>query len=250
MRREISYLSVLAAAAPLAVSAPPQHATEIRIAGGSGSYAFVTRGCEGEVLSKYRVNYDNAALEVSHKFPAPVRVGARAGLVQLEGGGEPTRYANPFVSLDVPIFSIGAGWVHGDRPFPDDEGGSIDGTASGHVRIGKPKIYFSASYFEGVPLLTSGYVEAGLGKEWRKVHVWAGIARLPSDKGGFVSKVDYNVAGGFALGGTGRLGSSEGISENSFALGLSYRWAHESSPRAPGGSTPAGSTPAPADSTE
>ena len=232
MRREIPFFSVLAAAAPLAVSAPPQHATEIRIAGGSGSYAIVARGCEGNVISKYRADYDNAALEASHKFPGPIRLGARAGLVHLEGG-EPTHYANPFLSLDSPLFSIGAGWVHGDRPFPDDEGESMDGTTSGHVRIGKPKIYFSASYFEGVPLIATGYVEAGLGKEWRKVHVWAGIAGLPYDNAGLATRVNYRVASGLTLDGTGRLGSSEGISENAFALGLSYRWAHESTPGEP-----------------
>ncbi|HEY6221607.1 MAG TPA: hypothetical protein VIX13_03635, partial [Candidatus Eisenbacteria bacterium] len=110
---------MLAAAAPLAVSAPPQHATEIRIAGGSGSYAIVARGCEGE------------------------------------GGGEPTRYASPFVSFDWPGVSIGAGWVHGDRAFPDDEGATFKDAASGHVRFGKPKFYVSASYLEAVPLMTS-----------------------------------------------------------------------------------------------
>ena len=248
MRREIPYLSVLAAAAPLAVSAPPHHATEIRVAAGSGSYAVVARGCEGNVISKYRVDHDNVALDLSHKFPWPVRVGGRAGIVQIEHGGDPTRYVNPFVSLDWPGFSIGAGWARGNRRFPDDEAGSFDHTASGHLRVGTPKFYFSASHFEGVPLLADGYLEAGFGKGWRKTQVWVGVAGLPTDKAGFVTKVDFNVAGGLSLNGTGRLGSSEGIPENSFALGLSYRWSRDSTrPQADGSDSPPGG-PATADS--
>lgn len=250
MRREISYLSVVAVAAPLAVSAPPQHVTEIRVAGGSGTYAAVGRGCEGEVISKNRLSYDNAALEVSHKFPAPVRVGARAGILQLDGFGDATRYVNPFLSLDWPGFSVGAGYLHGDRGFPDEGGDSIDAKVSGHVRIGKPKFYFTASYFEGVPIATAGYAAAGFGKEWPKVHVWLGVGGLLQDKAGFITSVDYKVGGGLALGATGRLGSSEGISENAFALGLSYQWVHKpGSPTlsAPG-TAPARSIPVPADS--
>jgi len=250
MRREIPYLSVLAAAAPLAVSAPPQHVTEIRVGGGSGSFAVVSRGCEGNVITKNRVDYDNAALEVSHKFPAPVRVGARAGILQLDGGGDPTRYVNPFLSFDWPLASIGAGYVHGDREFPDDDGDLADVKASGHVRFGKPSFYFTASYFEGVPIATGGYAAAGFGKEWPKVHAWLGIGGLPHDKAGLITNVDYKFGGRFALGATGRLGSSEGVSENAFSVGISYQWAHGSGSPTPSSpsTAPGGSTSVPPDS--
>ncbi|MGH7680989.1 MAG: hypothetical protein ACRENN_03275, partial [Candidatus Eiseniibacteriota bacterium] len=84
MRRGISYLSVVAVAAPLAVSVPSQHATEVTLSGGTGSYASISRGCNGEILSGYRLDFDNAAVEASHKFPGPWRLGARAGVMDVE----------------------------------------------------------------------------------------------------------------------------------------------------------------------
>jgi hypothetical protein len=233
MRREVTYLSVIAAAAPLAVSAPPQHATEITIAGGQGSYAVVTRGCEGNVITKSRVNYDNAAVEVTHKFPSVFRIGARAGILDLEGSSDATRYVNPYLSADWPGFSIGVGWVFGNHPFPESDGDSTGGSVSAHFRIGKAKKYFTLSYFEDVPLLTPGYLTAGFGGGGRKLHLWFGVGAIPYDNFGFVSRIDYRVAGGLSLGGTGRLGGSESINEHAFALRLSYLWNHggETAPR-------------------
>ena len=224
MRREVAYLSVVAMAAPLAVSAPPQHATEITVAGGSGSYAVVARGCEGNVLSKYRVNYDNAAAEVSHKFPSAIRIGARVGSLDIDGRSEATQYVNPYLSADWPKFSFGAGWVFANHPFPEGGGDSLDGSVSAHIRVGKAKTYFSASYFEDAPLATLGYLTMGLGGGGRKLHLWGGIGVLPYDNFGFVSRVDYRVSGGLSIGASGRLGSSEGVSENAFAFRFSYRW--------------------------
>ncbi len=219
-------------AAPLAVSAPKQHATEIVIAGGSGSYAVITRGCEGQVLSKYRIHYDNAAYEVSHKFPSVVRIGVRGGVLNLEGG-EATEYVNPFLSMDWSGFSIGGGWVHGDTTFPDQGGETFNGRVSGHMRIGRSKRYFSVGFFEDLPLATAGYFSAGFGGGGRKLHVWAGTGYLPYDNWGFVTRVDYRLTGGLVLGGTGRLGGSEGVSESAFGIRLSYQWRHGAEPQPP-----------------
>lgn len=239
MRREISYLNVVAVAAPLAISAPQQHVTEIRVGGGSGSYAVVTRGCEG-VISSERASYDNAALEVSHKFPQPIRLGARVGFFQpdfpetirLGAGEDRIRYANPFVSFDWPMFSIGVGLVRANSAFPFRDGDGIDGTVSGHIRIGKPKTYFSAGYFEEVPLATPGFMTAGFGGGGRKLQLWFGAGIAPYDVVGFVATADYRIGGGIALGATGRLGGTQGISENAFAFRLSYQWSHGRPPSA------------------
>lgn len=267
MRREVTYLSVVAVAAPLAVSAPQQHATEITITGGSGSYAVVTRGCEG-VISKYRVDYDNAAADVSHKFPSAFRIGARAGTLDLGGisdatgnvnpylsSSDATRYVNPYLSLDWTGFSIGAGWLHGDGPIPENGDGNNDTSVSGHIRIGKAKKYFALSYFEDVPLATAGYATAGFGGGGRKFHMWLGTGVIPYDHFGFVGRFDYRLAGGLSLGVTGRLGGSESISENAFALRLSYLWSHGGEPTPPpapalppAGTPPQETPPAPQDS--
>jgi len=241
MRRGISYLSVVAVAAPLAVSAPPRHATEVTLSGGSGSYASISRGCNGEILSRYRVNFDNAAVEASHKFPGPWRLGARAGAMDLESHDPFTqsyhvRYVNPYVSFDEPAISFGLGYFRADHPLPetyDDE--AMHGTwnhGSGHVRVGTPKLYFSAAYLEETPIAASGYVTLGLGKAWRRTHAWLGTGGIPFDHLGLVAKADFRIAGGLAIGGTGRLGSSGGVSENSFGLRISYLLTRGDSARA------------------
>jgi hypothetical protein len=231
MRREISYLSVVAVAAPLAVSAPPQHATEVTVSGGTGSYASIGRGCNGEVLSKYPVDLKDAAVEASHKFPGPWRLGARAGVIDLESkdpfkASYNARYVNPYLSLDWPSISLGVGYFRANHPLPetyDDE--ALHGTwnhASGHVRFGRPNFYFSAAYLEEMPIAAAGDVALGFGKAWRKSHVWLGTGAIPFDHFGLVAKADFRIAGGLAVGGTGRLGSSQGVSENTISLRISY----------------------------
>lgn len=251
MRKHLSYFGVLAAAAPLAVSAPPHHATEVRFAAGSGSYAVITRGCDNSVISKQSVAFDNVAAEVSHKFPAPVRLGARAGAFRV-GGRDPTRYVNPYISFDWPAFSLGGGWVGADDFLPDGSDDDLaddpfdqqKSTGSGHVRIGSSKFYFSASYFEGLPLLTPGYATAGFGSGRERVHVWVGACVLPYDTPGILANAEVSVGRRLGLTGTGRLGSAEGEFEGAFALGVRFRWGSRSGePSEPSGGAPDSTAP-------
>jgi hypothetical protein len=233
MRRSVPLWTAALAAAPLAISHTDSSLTELLVAGGGGSYAYVTRGCEG-VISKQRIDYDNVGAEVSHKFVAPVRLGVRAGLVRAHGHYynellSDTRYVNPYLSLEYPWFSIGGGWVRANRPFPDQDllqtanGHVASQTASGHIRIGRGT-YFEVSYFEAVPLATASYAQMGLG------HRWSRVGYMPHDQVGFVGRGQYRIGNRLGLGGTLRLGSSEGISENAFALSLSYRFTHRREP--------------------
>lgn len=236
MRRSVPLWTAALAAAPLAIShTDSSSVTELLVAGGGGSYAYVTRGCEG-VISKQRIDYDNVGAEVSHKFVAPVRLGVRAGQVRTHGHYynellSDTRYVNPYLSLEWPWFSIGGGWVRANRPFPEQDllqtgpAHVPSQTGSGHVRIGKGT-YFEVSYFEAVPLATASYAQMGLGHRWSRADLWLGVGYMPHDQVGFVGRGQYRIGNRLGLGGTLRLGSSEGISENAFALSLSYRFTH------------------------
>ena len=228
-RRAASFFSVVAAAAPLAISTPDSSVTSFRIGGGSGSYGYITRGCNGDVLTANRVELDNVGADVSHKFTAPFRVGVRAGIIQPKSADLDVRYVNPYLSQEGSIWSAGLGLVVSDRRLPD--GGDDDyqdgthTTGSGHLRVGK-KFYWSASYLEDVPIAIGGYAQTGVGMRGKRLHVWGGVGALPQDGIGFVGKADARVMKGFSVGFIGRLGSSEGIQENGFALSLSYDWVH------------------------
>jgi hypothetical protein len=228
----------VAVAAPLAVSTPDSSVTTVRVAGGEGTYASITRGCSGEVLSAYQREYENAGVDLSHKFTSPIRVGARAGFVRPPQASVSARYINPYLSLDWGGFSVGGGWVRSDSRLPDGGGqdyiGVPSSTVSGHVRIGN-RVYWSVSYLEGVPLATGGYAQTGVGVRGRRLDFWIGAGAVPQDAPGLVARADVRVVRGLSLGATGRLGSSEGISENAFAFSLSYAWAHrrENAPEDP-----------------
>jgi len=240
-RRVASTISVMAVAAPLAISTPDSSVTSFRIGGGSGSYGYITRGCNGDVLTANKVELENFGADVSHKFTAPFRVGVRAGIIQPKSADLDVRYVNPYLSQEGSIFSAGLGLVISDRRLPD--GGSDDyrdgthTTGSGHVRIGK-KFYWSASYLEDVPIAIAGYAQTGVGMRGDRFHVWGGVGALPQDGVGFVAKADARVLRGFSLGFIGRLGSSEGIDENGFALTLSYDWVHRRDASATSASDP------------
>ena len=236
MRRSVPLWTAALAAAPLAISHTDSSVTELLVAGGSGSYAYVTRGCDNSVISKQRIDYDNVGAEVSHKFVAPVRLGVRAGVVRTHDSHDyellsDTRYVNPNISLEWPGFSIGGGWVLANRPFPDQDvlqtanGHVRSQTGSGHIRIGRGT-YYEVSYFEAMPLATAGYAQMGLGHLWSRADLWMGVGAWPHDQVGFVGRAQYRIGNRLGLGGTLRLGGSQGISENAFALSLSYRFAH------------------------
>ena len=227
MRRSIPLWGALAAAAPLAITSPDSSVTTAQLLGGTGSYAEIARGCNNEVLSREKLPYSNAGAELSHKFPGPVQIGARAGTYKLERDTEATRYVNPYLSLEWRAFSLGGGVIGTPRGFPGGAGSADDHRHySAHIRIGSRTGYFSTSYMEGVPILTGGYYQFGVGGGGRREDIWGGLGIGPYDKLGAVLKFDYRILGGLGVSGVGRLGSSEGVSENSFALGLSFRGVH------------------------
>ena len=219
----------MATLAPLAVSSGEPRdssATRFGFGAGAGDFAVVSRGCDNSVVSKYRRSFHDAGASVSHGFRGPLVVGVRGQRVTVEPS-ERTLW-NPNVSLEWSGFGIGGGWV---TPNGEFEIADVNiPPASGHVRIGNPR-HLSVSFrlMEGEPFFSSGgafdvRVSTQIGSRFRP---WIGIGGAePFDGAGVLLGAEARLAPGWDLGIGGRLGSSEGLNENSIRAGLSYTWTH------------------------
>jgi len=216
---------------------PDSSETDIKIAGGEGSYAYVSRGCEGEILQKEKVDFKDVGFSLDHKFKSPVQVGLRGGNVweinrfTFDQGYSTNKnisnlYINPELSLEWEYFGIGAGFFSAQKDLYWRDIGPARNFPSGHLRIGEPRFYFSTHLMESVPLYSGGgYLNLGIGrKASRKFSYWLGWGiNGPYDTGGFLIKTDFEFTKNWQLNLAGRLGGSQGISENAVSLGLSYR---------------------------
>jgi len=220
----------MAVLAPLAVELPGTNedssVTSLMIAAGAGSYAEVSRGCEGQVLSKEQRRYRDLGFAASHGFEGPLEVGVRATVLRRMPGYEDDEIVwNPNVSVEGRHVGFGLGYVsNADRPVSDE----FDiWPVSGHLRFGSPtKMYFSVHALEDVPLVSGGgTVRSGIGfRPSRAVDAWVGLGYGPPyDKPGFQVKSTIHLNSILDLNASGRLGRSEGQSENAGSLGLSIR---------------------------
>ncbi len=216
---------------------PDSSETNLKLAGGAGSYAYVSRGCEGQVLNKQRIPYGDLGFSIDHKPKSPFRIGFRGGFIRepIRSSWEPAYspdkratnfYFNPDFAFEWEYFGIGAGFFSSQKDLYWRDLGTARNFPSGHLRIGNPRFYFSAHLMESVPLYSGGgYLDLGVGgKASRKVSYWLGLSIIgPYDTNGFLIKTDFEFAKNWQLNLAGRLGRSQGISENAVSLGLSYR---------------------------
>jgi len=206
--------------------------TNIKVAGGAGSYAYITRGCEGQVLTKDKVPFKDFGFSLDHKFRFPVRVGLRGGNIWERNRYYPDKritnsYLNPNLSFEWRRFGIGAGPFFAQKDLPTREGGKLRrNSLSWHLRLGSPKLYFSIHMLESVPLYSGGgYINLGLGGASRKVSYWFGLGiRGPYDTEGFLIKTNFKLKENWYLDLAGRLGQSEGVSESAVSFGLNYKF--------------------------
>lgn len=223
---------------PLVIGVPVSEddSTEmnIKFAAGKGSYATITRGCEGQVLSKRKIPFQDMGFSVDYRIKSPACLGLRAGKIWTEyeysvytNGIEYEKmtnsYLNPNISLEGSKLGIGIGYFIPKKHLPKKEKKQL---FSWHLRFGPPKSYFSIHYLENVPLYSGGgYVNLGLGgKAGKKINYWFGLGSAgPYDKAGFVAKTNFEIKRNWHLDLAGRLGGSEGIWENAIAVGLNYR---------------------------
>lgn len=234
-RRWVSALS-LAVVAPLAVDGnvpdPDSSATSLVLGYGAGSYAYVTRGCEGEVIDRYQRRFQDAGGEVKHHFNGPIEAGLRANVLrEMPEYEKNTVVWNPYVSMEWKGVGLGVGVNfmrdrtvrYGDREFDVLP-------VSAHLRFGSLRsVYFSTHVFEDVPLVSGGGpVRTGLGFHVGPVvDGWAGMSLpIPYDMPGLAAKADVHVTRFLDVNLAGRLGGSEGLSENAGSLGITIRRTH------------------------
>jgi hypothetical protein len=217
--------------------------TNFKIAGGLGSYAYITRGCEGEVLTKEEIPFKDAGFSFDHKFRSPVKIGLRGGyiwdnrdrateyidwidtLIIVENSDN--FYLNPDLSFEGRWFGIGAGPFFAQKTLYGREGGEWGKSLpSWHIRIGSKKGYFSMNMLENIPLYSGGgYLNLGVGGSASpNFSYWIGLGSSgPYDNVGFIAKTDIRLKSNLYLDLAGRLGTSEGVSESAISAGLNYR---------------------------
>jgi hypothetical protein len=228
--------------------------TQIEIAGGAGEYAFLSRGCNGEILRRHPASFREGALRVQQSIGhGGFALGVRAGTVRddLAGGdgivspavpapNEPqpprevstNRYLNPYFTYDTPQGSVGGGYVWHEREFPTAGEGAREFTdrplndMSAHVRFGSERQYFEVRWMEGMPLYSDGgLLNIGVGgrPEGGRVTFFAGLgAGGPYEGAGLAFRVGCDV-GDWTLSVRSRTGHSGGANASGIALGLTYR---------------------------
>lgn len=239
---------LLLGAMPVEFNFPPNDSTEtnIKLFGGVGQYALISRGCEGQVFEKHGVPFRELNAAVEHKFPAPIKLGIRSSylfdkqkiedtyLDPITGVHFITRFIpkenlvmNPYLNLEWKAFGIGGGYFWSRyRLAVSDNFGAVDSPISVYLRFGNRRsIYVSTSFLHHIPLYTGGYYQLGLGSgknpnfDW-----WTGLGIAgPYDNFGLFFKSDIGLRRHFKVNLITRLGFSEGISENAIGVGLTYR---------------------------
>ena len=244
-------LYTLLVALPVAVEIPPDSTgrdrgnTRITAIGGIGTYALITRGCEGQVISSTPYDYREGAGAIEHEFPGGVAFGVRGGAVRQWNErtvaipkytfpyGESTavirtefdnEYIQPTVAIEEKMIGVGVGFIFAREPFIH-QGGSSDPGPSFHLRIGRRDgVRFELNYMENLPLYSGGgYAELGFGMHpHQKVDFSLAMSTAPFDGLGLGAEVDYRIRPNWSVLGRARLGSSGGESQSGGALGISY----------------------------
>jgi len=227
--------------------------TQIEIAGGAGEYAFISRGCNDQVIRRHPASFREGAVRVQQSIGhGGFALGVRAGTVRddLAGGdgfvspavpapNEPqpprvvstNRYLNPYFTYDTPEGSIGGGYVWHEREFPTAGERAREFTdrplndMSAHVRFGGERRYFEARWMEGMPLYSDGgMLDIGFGgrPEGGRVSLFTGLgAGGPYEGAGLAFRMGVDL-GDWNVGVRSRLGRSGGAVASGIALGLTY----------------------------
>ncbi|MGH7494116.1 MAG: hypothetical protein ACREOO_17205 [bacterium] len=247
-----SSLLLLLGALPLQVNlAPPDSSkTAVQLYGGLGQYALVNRGCEGQVLSKHAIPFQELSAGVEHRMASPLRLGIRSSYIfdkeEVFTGGsyyDPLREAyfsqtelvarenltfNPYFNLEWKPIGIGGGYFWSRSPLTGGENfEDVDSPISAYLRLGSRRsIYFSSSFLHHIPVYTGGSYQIGLGSGKNpNFNWWLGWGFVgPYDGPGIaLFKSDIRLQRHFTLNALGRVGFTEGISESAIGIGLTYR---------------------------
>lgn len=241
----MSMVCALALAMPVAIDVPTDSdssyggITRLRVSGGVGQYAIIARDCEGNVISKRPVGFQNLAGGIEHRLDrSPVWLGVRGGMLKdkIEGTGftYENTYVNPYVNFDWTYVGLGAGVIARDKPFvrngdswlDTSEGGS---DYSGNVRLGREdRAYVKLQVMESMPLYSDGgYVTVGFGARMgdSPLSLYFGAGAEPYDELGAVFRANYTINPSYRIHASGVVGDSE-AGEYGIGLGLEYTMHH------------------------
>ena len=193
----LALLSVLLASLPLAVDLPASHDSSragqliVDVAGGSGQFAIISRGCNGNVVRVAHNQLLSGALVVEERLPRDFVIGVRAGSVRTTmhpgnrvGTGDPyytysdssfaqrysNPYVNPYVGYEGRRVGIGVGALMADRAFLMSDPAFLDAQydyqqlhTTGHLRLGTEQQHLTLRWMEDVPLESEGHFSADIG---------------------------------------------------------------------------------------
>ncbi len=244
-----SFALLVLGALPVQIDLAPQDSAEttVQFYGGAGQYALISRGCEGQVLSKHAVPFQELSAGVEHKFASPVRLGIRSSYIfdqqeVSEGFFDPegnyqsrTKFVpeenltlNPYLNLETKPVGIGVGYFWARHPpTGSDNFDDVELPWSAYLRFGNRRAgYFSMSLLHHIPLYTGGYFQLGFGSgenpnfDWWLGWGFAGPYDQPDIA---LFKANLHLERHFMLNLLGRVGFTEGLSESAIGIGLTYR---------------------------
>ncbi len=241
------YLFILT---PVIVSIDPESkdssVTTFQVVGGRGSYAHITRGCEGNVISTERVPFREMGISVDHKFKGtPLRLGARYHLfshtlkegeyVSATGYYREVKrkdaYIRSSLALDSRYIGLGFGRSYFIHPRGKEDYTDYfnieESPYGGYLRIGNiDRLNFKISVNDELVYSNGGMVSLYINtcSKLRKDRFRVGFnAGPPYDGNGLILGLDILLKNNLRLETSGRLGSSEGVSECAISMGLKYQ---------------------------
>jgi len=202
---------------------------------GTGSYADVTRGCSGEILSARSRPLSDVGFGIEHERNQGV-LGVRAsrrgaGIVGDDAVGE--WVMNPNAAYEGKGFGLGVGVIVPDQFTRNGLGDGV-GTipVTGHIRTGNRQrgTDFLLSFGENVPSYTpGGAVEMTQGFRLSPtIQGRIGVAGpVPFDGVGLIVRTRVRASDALGIELRGRLGKSSDVGESTIGLGVTYRIAHQ-----------------------
>jgi len=212
--------------------------TIIELLVGAGSYAEVSRDCNGNVTAVRDVPYSEYGISISHTFSV-VKIGVSGGVTNsrrsaavfssmadsyVYDGQTSSRfpYIAPQVGLNTKYVGMDIGYLFDltkpPAPSPDYPYYSgveeVNGTWIGGLRLGRlDRTYFYANHGMSIPLsVGSGVIETGIGfgSTTNGPRFCLGLGAIPDDGLMFSAKGDFPVSEHFLICARGHLAPGDG----------------------------------------
>lgn len=193
--------------------------TELEFAAGHGSYAKVSRDCQGHVSSVKDIPFSEYGVSVKHKTASVVTFSATVGATSGSRGdpfiyfrssdrrSEFLWYVTPTVGIDTKYFGLDGGCLIPLSPAEKASTLSFPSKNSpfpmGALRLGnRDRTYLSIGLGRNLPLLSGGGLfDAGLAFPLGQPssRLWLGLGAYPYDALAFSAKGEFPLSGNFSL---------------------------------------------------